>query len=112
MKWAELLCKEGSPLKRVKKTEEERRVAHCRRQAAYKARGNLVGGLSSARRLPEAPPSFIWMPLPTQPWAFSSSSAACASVAACATRAGAATTDARAARQARSGSRDGPRNGP
>ena len=82
MKWAELLCKEGSPLKRVKKTEEERRVAHCRRQAAYKARGNLVGGLSSARRLPEAPPSFIWMPLPTQPWAFSSSSAACASVAA------------------------------
>jgi len=79
-------------MKRMKMTEEERRVAHCRSQAAYKARGILVGGQSSARGLPKAPPSFTWMPLPThptwmplptQPWASSSSSsAACDSSAA------------------------------
>ena len=43
-------------------TEEELRAAHCRSQAAYKARGSLVGGRSSAGRLPEAPPSIKWMP--------------------------------------------------
>jgi hypothetical protein len=48
--------------KRVKMTEEELRAAHCRNQAAYKARGSLVGGRSSAGRLPEAPPSIKWMP--------------------------------------------------
>ena len=71
-------------MKRKRMTEEERRVAHCRSQAAHKARGSLVGGQSSARRRPEAPPSLIWMPMPTQPWASSSSSsaAACDDVAA------------------------------
>ena len=72
-------------MKRKRMTEEERRVANCRSQAAHKARGSLhVGGQSSARRRPEAPPSLIWMPMPTQPWASSSSSsaAACDDVAA------------------------------
>ena len=81
MMWTDL-CKEGSPIPRVKKTEEDRRLAHCRRQKAYKARKSLLGGPSSAGRLPEPPLSFIWMPLPMQPWASSSTAAACASVAA------------------------------
>ena len=81
MQWIDL-CKEGSPIPRVKKTEEDRRLAHCRRQKAYKARKSLLGGPSSAGRLPEAPLSIIWMPHTTQPWASFSTAAACASVAA------------------------------
>ena len=60
MKWAELPCKGGSPRPRVKRSEEELRKAHCQRQAAYKARGSQFGGLSSARRLPEATESELY----------------------------------------------------